>query len=310
VPDDSAPELPLGLERPPHDEPPPPIDPPPEQPKYVTAEQMQENMERMFERVGSMVQGALLRAPAAQPPPGPPPRPEINLAEIEDDIRQGREGAAGRLDALIADRVERGVQKALGAVDALSSVGLSSIEQLAKESALRSQDPKQLKRFGKELDEFMKNVDAASRASVDAWRKGWDFIRGQHYDELLAEEREMARRQLTERTPQMTEASRSARLMRDDGTKIPSFEEWAGEEGVGVLKEKKGGARDGDEYAQQQGFKSWAEYYTTRVEPYNAMDIDEYLTPRQLREQGHDNYRDYIDAKTRTGKYAPSRRGH
>jgi hypothetical protein len=271
---------------------------------------MRDGLERMLDRVGSLVQGALLQRGPATPPPGPPPRPEINLADIEDDIRQGREGAAARLNTLIEDRVERGVQKALGAVDALSSVGLTNMEQLAKESALRSQDPKQVKRFGKELDAFMQTVEPAARASIDSWKRGWDYIRGQHYEELVAEDREMQRRALTERQPQMREAAARSARQREDGSQIPSFEEWAGDEGLGALKEKKHGARDGDEYAQQAGFKSWADFYAARVEPFNAMDIDEYLTPQQLRNQGYEHYRDMIDAKTRTGKYAPNRRGH
>jgi hypothetical protein len=305
VPDDSGaeqPELALGSERVEA----PPATPP--APQYVTETQMKEGLERVLERVGSLVQGALMRAPAqTQAAPERPVRPEINLADIEDDIRQGREGAAARLDALIADRVERGVEKAMGAVDALSSVGLSNMEQLAREAALRAQDPKQVKRFGKELDAFMQTVEPAARANVDSWKRGWDYIRGQHYDELVAEDRELNRRQATAREPGMREESRAQRLVREDGSRIPSFEEWAGEEGLGVLREKKHGARDGDEYAQQAGFKNWTEFYTQRVEPFDRMDIDEYQTPRQLREQGYDNYRDMIDAKTRTGKYAPGR---
>jgi hypothetical protein len=290
------PSRPAVYERDPADPAPPPApaptpDPPPEA-RYITREELAQQNEALLARIGGLVEGLAARPAAA---PAAAPEPTFDLDALDQSLREGREGSAKGIDALIEARVNAGVRQALSAVDNLGSVGLSNMEAIAKAHALAAKPQEHVKRYGKELDAFMKTVAPEARANPEAWNRAYAFIIGQHHEELVREETERALRADVERNPDRGRSAGRGPLEREDGTKVPSVEEYAGAEGVGALREK--GIRDGDEYAKRRGYENWQGYYDKVVAPYSET-IDEYKTPKQLAALGFENWKAYMAAKT------------
>lgn len=232
---------------------PPPETPDAPTPSFVTKEELAQTTDAILSRIQGLFEGFNARDRDAAPTPREPE--PINLAEIDDAIREG--GGADKI-ARMVEKVASAKVDALRktAIDPLEAVGVGNMATYARDMVLRDL-PERHRRYIKEIDEFMTSMpDKRVLANPEAWRHAVTATIGRHASELEREAVEEAIRKETERvaTPQP-----SAAAYFDDERKqpVPSVKEFAGDEGLIALREKQ---IDGDTLAKRMGYKDWSDY--------------------------------------------------
>lgn len=234
----------------------PPADtPPPPAPSYVTREELAAQSEALLARIQGLVEGL---SRGAVPAPSAPPAPTFDFNEINEALSEGR-GAAEKIAALVDAKVNAIVdQKVRESVDPIRTYGLPNLAQVAKATALSGKDAEVVKRFGREIDEFMKPMGPEVQGSVEAWSRAYALVRGLHADELEREAVERAVRQAAAQAPSPAPQSSAVSYTDDDGSPLPTLEELAGTDAAKTLRDK--GIGDLDALAKRMGYKDAREY--------------------------------------------------
>lgn len=227
-------------------------------PSYVTREELQSQSEALISRIQGLLEGAQMgrQAPAAPTAPTAP-----DFSAINEAIAEGR--GAETIQAIVNRVVESKVAEAVAThVDPLRTVGLSNLEQIARAQALGGK--KHAKKYEREIDTLMRNVDPASRSSVDAWNKAYAMAVGLHQDEIEREAVEAAVRQALSQRVEQSPKGGSAPV-DDDGSPLPTVEEAFGKEWTHALSEK---GQTPDEWARKAGYPDMKSY----LKLYKQMD--------------------------------------
>lgn len=235
-------------------------------PSYVTREELQSQSDALLSRIQGLLEGATIGQRVEAPRPT---APTVDYAAIDTAIQEGR--GASEIARLVDQAVQAKVAAAVAEhVEPLRNVGLSNLEQVARAQALSGK--KHAKKFEREIDSLMRNVDPAGRSSVDAWNKAYAMAVGMKSDELEKEAVEAAvRTALAQRVDSSPKPGSSA-LVDDDGTALPSVDDAFGADWQRALAEK---GQTPDDWARRAGYgdmKSYLKLYK-QMDSVNSKDL-------------------------------------
>jgi hypothetical protein len=238
-------------------------------PQFITKDDLVASQTALMDRITGLAERFI-----PQPGPAAPqaPVPTVTVADVETALQSG-EGAANKIAGLINDRVNAAVHDVrTRELNPLRNVGMNTLEQVARNQVVGAL-PNEHKRFLPEVEALVKEMPAEVRADPQTWKTTLAMVVGTHTHELIAEAREQALRTASE--PRAESAPRNAEIDMGEGKRlrVPSIEEFAGEEGIAALQER-GKGMNADSWAQAAGYDSWSDYI--KIASKYDEPIDEY----------------------------------
>lgn len=229
----------------------------PAQPEYMTAAAFAEYQRKQDERWEQLTERIVT---AATPREQPKTETVINYdAEIAKAEEEGNSGRATEL------RIDKATKPLRDRIANYEQFGIRQLESISSEVAISNNDDKRLyQRYKKEVDSVRAGMPAEFRTSPESLRTALIYVKGQHFDELMAEKQEAlareaaGRKDTTGSTPSATESQRAKKLDR-----LPTVEEYfEGDEKKVAQVEALGGP---DKFAQKVSGgrnKTWEEWVT------------------------------------------------
>jgi len=188
-------------------------------PEYMTATAFAEYQRQQDERFEKLTERLVS---AVQPRETPRTEPVINYdAEIAKAEEEGNSGRATEL------RIAKANKPLLDRIANFENFGVTQLESISSEVALSSEgDRKLYQRYKKEVDTVRAGMPPNFRTSPESLRTALTFVKGQHIEELMNEDREARARQAVKpdapvNTPSSTVSSRQKKPDR-----LPTPEEY------------------------------------------------------------------------------------
>ena len=210
-----------------------------------------------------------------QPQQTAPVTPQIVIEDVTDD--EYADAIAGSISdkhkaAAIVQKRHTAIAKRESVqlqqkIDQLQSVGMGAISNLTAQSLVSKPH---YKTYKKEIDAAISQLPPEARVNAQALEGVYNYILGSHIEEIMASERETVLRQAAVKpdTPAPSGRGSSPAGGATGATPLPS--EALDPLALAAIRDKYGstGPEAIDRFVRSQGQKTWDEYYTKFLKPF------------------------------------------